>query len=175
MSATALLRQVTWRPPRFVIAEHVLRLQEPLSCVTFRLMPRLILSFLVAAFLACCLGAAQAVPKRTIACKTPANAASCYRTRGRLSFYNGTPAFRLWKVGTHRLLGIFSGPSADRDGDDNEHPEFPPNIEIDPFHLFEHQIFAEFEICPLEQERPRAMQAACVESAKNVFVEKLEK
>jgi hypothetical protein len=159
-----------------VVAAHVLRMQEPSSCVTFRLMPRLILSVLIATFLTCwLLGAAQAVPKRTITCKTPANAAPCYWTRGRLSFYSGTPAFRLWKVGTHRLLGIYSGPSVDRDGEDNEHPEFPPNIEIDPIHLFEHQIFAEFEICPLEQGRPRAMQPACVESAKNVFVEKLEK
>lgn len=46
------------------------------------------------------------VPKRTIPCKTPHNASSCYWTHGRIGFYNGTPAIRLWKVGTNRLLGI---------------------------------------------------------------------
>jgi hypothetical protein len=138
-------------------------------------MPRIALSFSIAVLLTCCFGMADANPKRRIACKTAANSASCYWTRGRLNYYNGTPAFRLWKIGTHRLLGIYSGPSVDRYGLDNESPEFPANVDIDPFHLFDHRIYAGFEVCPLEQERPGAMQAACIESAKNIFVEKLEK
>jgi hypothetical protein len=108
--------------------------------------------------------------KRTIQCKTPANAASCYRTHGRLGFYNGTPAFRLWKVGTHRLLGIYSGPSVDRYGEGNEHPEFPANVER-VFKPSENRIFADFEVCPLQPEHAGAMQAACIE-AKNIVVEK---
>jgi len=35
-----------------------------------------------------------------------------------------------------------------------------------------HRIFANFEVCPLEPEKPGAMQAACIESAKNIVVEK---
>jgi len=65
--------------------------------------------------LALCALAAQAVPQKTaqrkIPCKTPENVASCYWTRGRLAFYNGNPPYRLWKIGTKRVLGIFSGPS----------------------------------------------------------------
>ena len=57
--------------------------------------------------------AAAPTQARQIQCKTQANASSCYWTRGRLSFYNGTPSFRLWKIGTHRLIGIYSGPSVD--------------------------------------------------------------
>lgn len=108
---------------------------------------------------------------RKIPCKTPLNAASCYWTRGRLGFYNGTPAFRLWKVGTNRLLGIDSGPGIDLDRKDNEHPEFPANVErlFDPT---KNRIFADFEVCPLEPERPGVMQSACIESAKNVAIEK---
>lgn len=109
--------------------------------------------------------------KRQIPCKTAANATSCYWTRGRLGFHNGTPAFRLWKVGTERVLGIYSGPSVDRHGTDNEHPEFPADVErtFDPAN---NRIFADFEVCPLEPEKPRTMQAACIEAAKNVAVEK---
>ncbi len=109
--------------------------------------------------------------KRKITCKTAANAPSCYWTRGRLSYGNGTPALRLWKAGTHHLLGIYSGPSVDRRSLDNENPELPFNIRrvLDPLN---NRIWADFEVCPLERERPVAMQAACVESAKNIVAEK---
>src|SRR5690348_2855807 len=107
--------------------------------------------------------------ERKIPCKTPANASQCYWTHGRLGTYNGTPAFRLWKIGTHRLLGIYSGPSVDLSGTDNEHPEFPKNVERT-FHPFKNRIFADFEVCPLGPEREGAMQAACIEAAKNIVV-----
>jgi hypothetical protein len=116
---------------------------------------------------------AESKPARRIACKTSANTASCYWTRGRLSFYNGTPAFRLWKIGTTHLLGIYSGPSVSKYSLDNENPEFPVNVRksFDPIH---NRIFADFEVCPLEPEKKGAMQAACIESAKNIFVDKFD-
>jgi hypothetical protein len=90
---------------------------------------------------------------------------------------NGNPSYRLWKIGSHRLLGILSGPSKyvqdyplfGRDLD-NEAPEFPLNIERN-LDAYNNVIFADFEVCPLEPEKPGAMQAACIESAKNIFVE----
>jgi hypothetical protein len=69
---------------------------------------------------------------RKIPCKTEANEKSCYWTHGRLMAHMGTPAFRLWKIGTHRMLAIYSGTSVDfavDDLGDNEHPEFPSNIQ----------------------------------------------
>ena len=128
--------------------------------------------FLVALFaaLACGLATAREVNKRTIPCKTAENANSCYWTHGRLGMYNGTPAYRLWKIGTDRLLGIYSGPSADRWGLDNEAPEFPVNVQraLDAGQW--NRIYADFEVCPLEKEKPTVMQAACIESAKNLVV-----
>ncbi len=56
-------------------------------------------------------GSGEGVHKRKIPCKIPANAASCYWTHGRLGYSNGTPEFRLWKIGTMRMLGIYGGPS----------------------------------------------------------------
>ncbi len=131
--------------------------------------------FLVAIIFSTLLAASpnQHTHKRAIPCKTPAIANSCYWTHGLLSFSNGTPAFRLWKIGTHHLLGIFSGPSVRihyDDNGDNEHPEFPSNVS-GTFDPTKNRIFADFEVCPLEPERPGAMQAACIESAKNIFVE----
>ncbi len=109
--------------------------------------------------------------KRKIACKTSVNADSCFWTHGRLSFYNGTPAFRLWKIGTHRLLGIYSGPGAEEsDVLDNEHPELPANVQAKLKSLGT-SIYADFEVCPLEPERVGEMQAACIESASHLVVE----
>lgn len=115
-------------------------------------------------------GTLRAGGKRKFPCKTPANESYCYWTHGRLSLYNGTPAFRLWEIGTHRLLGIFSGPSS-RSVVDNENPEFPLNLQAR-FHPTENRIFADFEVCPLEPQHPHAMRAACIEAAKNIVVRK---
>lgn len=114
--------------------------------------------------------APQTIAKRKLPCKTTENAATCYWAHGRLSVYNGTPSFRLWKIGTRRILGIYSGPEAN-DPLDNEHPELPANVRR-VFRPFSNQIFADFEICPLEPEEAGTMQSACIESAKNIVVGK---
>lgn len=111
----------------------------------------------------------EQVPTRRVACRTRHNAGSCYWTHGRLSYYNGTPAVRVWKIGTNRLLGIYSGLSVDRRSLDNENPELPANV-AKSFNPAKNRIFGDFEVCPLEPERKGAMQAVCVEAAKNVVV-----
>ena len=128
--------------------------------------------------------------RRKIPCKTPENVSLCYWTHGRLSVYNGNPTFRIWKIGTHRLLGVFNGPShfpprLSSFDDDVFNPEFPAELE----HAYEadnrrHKkatgimwalpppAFADFEVCLLEPERKGEMQAVCIESAKKILVEK---
>jgi hypothetical protein len=95
----------------------------------------------------------------------------CYWTRGRVTLGAGTPAYRMWKVGTKRLLGIYSGPSVDRRSIDNEDPEFPVNVQQSWQARTGHTLWGDFEVCPLEPERSGIMQAACVESAKNIFIQ----
>jgi hypothetical protein len=116
----------------------------------------------------------QSSPKRRIPCKTQENAASCYWTRGRIRIGAGTPAHRLWKVGTKRLLGIYSGPSTYNDplSLDNENPEFPANVEEIWTPRVGAPLYGDFEVCPLAPEHPGAMRPACVESAKNLFVDR---
>lgn len=121
-------------------------------------------------------------PRRQIVCKTPEIAERCYWTHGRLGYGNGTPALRLWKIGTNRVLGIYSGPSTynpkleDPDMGDNEDPQLPANVKK-VFRTNTDQgvplrIFADFEVCQLEPERSGVMQAACIEAARNIVVEK---
>ena len=133
--------------------------------------------------------AASAAPQKTTArkipCKTDENASICYWTHGRLSLYNGNPAFRIWKVGTKRILGVYSGPRSERvDPLDNEHPEFPAALDRvydreykrkaaakDPDAQWPDSVYGDFEVCPLEPEKKGEMQAACIESAKVTAVE----
>jgi hypothetical protein len=121
--------------------------------------------------------------ERTIPCKTAETAPSCRWIHGRLAEANGNPSYRLWKVGTHRLLGIYSGPEAfhrrfekSEYAPDNEAPQLPSNVEEALWRSasgsWANIIFADFEVCPLEKEKPKAMQSACIESAKNIVIEK---
>jgi hypothetical protein len=115
-------------------------------------------------------GIPQRVPRRKIACKTPENASTCYWMHGRLSFADGNPSIRVWKIGTHHMLGILSGPGAEkRDPNDSLHPELPANVDR-AFKSMDTRVFADFEICPLEPEASGEMQDACIESAKNIVV-----
>src|SRR5262245_42166877 len=65
---------------------------------------------------------------RKIPCKTPQNSQMFYWTHGRLTYGNGTPPLRVWKIGTDRMLGVFSGPSHFPPAEDQEEPELPNNL-----------------------------------------------
>ncbi len=56
---------------------------------------------------------------------------------------------------------------------DNENPELPQNLR-EVFHPYKTTVYADFEVCPLEPEQDGVMQAACIESAKNIFVERFD-
>ncbi len=125
-------------------------------------------------FVASAIGASPHDTKaRKVACKTVENAKTCYWTHGRLSIYNGNPTFRLWKVGTHRLLGIYSGPGAgafDAGLVDADDVELPVNLMQHDF--TKASVFGDFEVCPLAPEKEGRMQPACIESAKGIIAEK---
>jgi hypothetical protein len=113
--------------------------------------------------------AAASSENRSIPCKTPAIAQSCRWVHGRLATGNGTPAYRLWAIGTHHLFGILSGPGPLPELD-NEDPQVPENLE----RLMPHapsyiDVFGDFEVCPLEPERTHTMQMACIQSAKKLI------
>jgi hypothetical protein len=130
-----------------------------------------LLALIVVAFGLSVNGAPQSFAKRKITCKTPEIAASCYWAHGRLTFGNGNPTCRLWKIGTSRILGIYSGPeSLSRDSAYTETTELPSNVNR-AFKTDLTRVYADFEVCPLEPERAGVMQAACIESAKNIVVD----
>lgn len=123
---------------------------------------------------------------RRILCKTPENASLCYWTHGRLSVYEGIVTYRIWKIGTHRLLGVFSGPSRypARTDEDLENPEFPAELDKAlEANQRRHErstgttwtvtppVFADFEVCPLRPEEKGVRQPVCIESATKIFIQ----
>ena len=98
-------------------------------------------------------------------CKgNPKVVSACYTVHGRATFGNGTPALRIWPVGTKRMLGITAGPIAD-DADD-------PIIAKRVAKLFtgSSTVYGDFEVCPFTPERRGFMQMVCVESASHIIV-----
>lgn len=92
----------------------------------------------------------------------PARVGQCGAVHGRLSAANGTPTWRIWVIGTHHVLGV-SGRSAQ---DSEEGTMLPANVRgAFGSNVFDTQLFADFDICPLERARPGHMQRVCVTSA----------
>ena len=108
---------------------------------------------------------------RTLPCKTAALAPSCVRIHGRLWQGNGTPSMRLWQIGTHHVYGIYTnqyGFKHDIETLDNESPGIPDNVERQRGNLFLPDVYADFDVCPLEPLIQGHMQAACIESATHI-------
>jgi hypothetical protein len=85
----------------------------------------------------------------------PGLAGPCFAVRGRLSTANGAPTFRIWPVGTRRLLGVRG--------------DVLPEC-LRPHVGFDRDLYADFVVCPLTRERPGHMRAVCVASAANMTV-----
>src|SRR5262245_26504221 len=86
--------------------------------------------------------------------ENPEIVGSCFDVHGRLSFWNGTPSARIWRVGTSRMLGIH------RD-------ELPVEL-ASRISSFDTEAWGDFRVCPFTKERPGHMQMVCIESWCNV-------
>ncbi len=78
-----------------------------------------------------------------------------FKVRGRLSAWNGNPTFRIWIVGTKRMLGI-------RDG-----TELPKELQA-LLGSFETEVMGDFVVCPLTRHKNGVMQIVCISSASNL-------
>ena len=98
---------------------------------------------------------AAMVADQTSSCKSsPELAGKCFVVHGRLRAYNGNPTFRIWPLGTDRLLGV-TGP---RPG---ETPIMPSDLGVS----FDQDLFADFLVCPFTAEKSGVMRRVCIESA----------
>ena len=84
-----------------------------------------------------------------------------FEIHGRLSIYNGNSTFRIWIIGTNRILGIPGG--------DLEPADMPEKLKK----LFTDTgiiVYGDFTVIPLTEYKPGVMQFVRIESAKNLVV-----
>jgi hypothetical protein len=107
-----------------------------------------LLSVLFLVVAASCCGAAEEKP-----------AGSAFQVHGRLSLANGNPGFRIWIVGTKRILGV---------------AESPPEQPLMPSKLFdlarENFVFSDFTVVPLTKDEPGVMRMVRVIRAEKIVV-----
>ncbi len=80
-----------------------------------------------------------------------------------MSFYNGAPSVRIWRVGTRRILGVSEQRFA-VEGYCNLPAAIASRLSWDS------DLFADLVVCPFTHERPGVMQLLCVDAAANVVV-----
>jgi len=87
----------------------------------------------------------------------------CFSVHGRLSVYNGNPAFRIRRLGTKRILGV-----SDQRFALPEYRNIPEELakQLEG----ENEILGDFLVCPFTRSRPGQMQLVCIESSKNIAV-----
>jgi len=99
-------------------------------------------------------------------CRThPQLIGKCFAVHGRLSVYNGTPAVRLWRSGSRRILGV-SEQRFNLPGYRNLPESLSRQLNGD------NEVFGDFLVCPFTRPKPREMQLVCIESAKNMSIQK---
>lgn len=99
---------------------------------------------------------AAALPETYACAANPRIVAPCFDVRGRLSFWNGAPSARIWRIGATRMLGIHA---------DLLPPDLAPTT-ID----FDTQIWGTFSVCPFTLQKPGHMQFVCIESWRDIAI-----
>ena len=97
-------------------------------------------------------------------CKgNPGLVGKCFTVHGRMRAYNGNPTFRIWPIGTKRLIGVTGAKPG-------EEPIMPENLACG----FDCDVVADFELCPFSQSKPGVMQRTCIEAATKTVVSRKE-
>lgn len=93
----------------------------------------------------------------------------CFKVRGRLMGYNGSPGLRIWPIGTDRLLGV-SDYGFVRDGYSNLPKHLAGRVDM----VTHTVMFADFTVCPFTDDKPGVMRFVCVQDAKNISMRQLD-
>jgi hypothetical protein len=100
-------------------------------------------------------------------CKPFAAARSfCFTVEGQLSPYQGTPSWRIWCLGTKRILGVLDYTGAEAEERERIIPDKVWSLlNQDPDRL---AVRGTYELCPLTPMRPNGMQMVCIRRATNL-------
>lgn len=92
----------------------------------------------------------------------------CFSIRGRFAGHLGYPTWRIWWVGTKRILGVAVHEDLLVPADIHKILDAPE------FDFDRSAIYADFLVCPFTREEPEVMQFVCVELAENLRIGRRE-
>ena len=84
----------------------------------------------------------------------------CYTVHGRMYAANGSPSYRIWVVGTHRILGVHEGLG--------ETACSPPALLDSLVGKEDKVVYADFVVRPVTPDHPGWMRMVCVASARRI-------
>ncbi|HTY69245.1 MAG TPA: hypothetical protein VMH36_21510 [Alphaproteobacteria bacterium] len=125
----------------------------------------------IAALAACAVLVPLAAAAQDASCRLSARrVGACFTVHGRLSFTATSPEIRIWRVGTHHVLGILAP-----DGSDQQVLSEKLLERLWSGRDLPGQIWGDYEVCPLSPDQPGKMQMACIADATKLFVERPHK
>ena len=90
---------------------------------------------------------------------SPKLVGACFTVHGRLALWNGAPAFRIWPIGTKRMLGV-------NGADDNPEAASPiPDVVARLRKTDMTQVDGDYRVCPFSVSKPGHMQFVCIDGA----------
>ena len=100
----------------------------------------------------------------------PSRPGQCGVVHGRMSFANGTFSYRIWVIGTHRMLRVLDAKGLHLD-DTDALPE-PLATRLRPYRkdVWGQDIFADFKVCAVTPTRPGVMQSVTIAGASKVRI-----
>jgi hypothetical protein len=104
-------------------------------------------------------------PADTVCKDSPRGTGACFTVHGRLFAANGTPTFRIWRVGTKRIIGVIG---ADGDLENGGLPDRVGKL-VEP-DAFKVDVDGDYRVCPFTKERPGRMQIVCIDDASHLIV-----
>jgi hypothetical protein len=108
-----------------------------------------------------------AIKKPVDCAHSPILVGKCFTVHGRLMIYQGFWNYRLWPVGTHRLLAAVSSTGACCDNVPIVPLRIDRALSKDPDGV---EIFANWQVCPITPQKSGVMQQVCIESAHHVVI-----
>ena len=82
---------------------------------------------------------------------------TCFSVHGRMAAYNGAPSYRIWVIGTPRILGVTQ-----------RHGCVVPAAIDSLIGIADQFVFADFVVRPVTPDEPGVMRLVCVSSASHI-------
>lgn len=94
----------------------------------------------------------------------------CRVVHGRMAFYNGSFSYRIWVIGTRRVLGVVDARGRNVDEVDALPQPLPDRLRPYQGDPWRPRVYGDFKVCAFTRQRQGVMQRVTLEAAKTIVV-----